>query len=293
MKPLLVITLVLTACVPRPRPPRPAPADGPSFTVRVVGDGPPMVLIPGLACPGEVWDHAVARWSPHHSLHIVSIAGFAGQPPIAAPLLPTVHRELLRYLETARLERPVIIGHSLGGFLAWWLAAAAPDRVGAVVAVEGVPFVADLFSPGATVEKARPSAEAMRNMLAGLSPEEFAVQNRRQLATMITDPKEVDRIAALGGRSDPASVGQAIFEMMTTDLRAEVAAVRAPALLIVGDTGGAAAARALGERQLARVRDHRIIVLEHARHFAMLDAPEPFFAAVDRFLAEAQVAAAR
>jgi pimeloyl-ACP methyl ester carboxylesterase len=106
-------------------------------------------------------------------------------------------------------------------------------------------------------------------------------------------PFPVDRIAVLGGRSDPASVGQAIFEMMTTDLRAQVAAVSAPALLIVGDGGGAAAARAMGERQLARVRDHRIVVLEHARHFAMLDAPQAFFAAVDSFLAETRVTAAR
>jgi pimeloyl-ACP methyl ester carboxylesterase len=249
-----------------------------------------MVLIPGLACGGEVWDGAVARWSGSHRLHVITIAGFAGQPPIGAPLLERVRRDLLSYFEAERLDRPVIVGHSLGGFVAWWLAATAPERVGAVISVEGVPFVADLFIPGATVETARSQGERMREMMAGLSPRQFAVQNRMQLATMITDPREVDRIAAQGGRSDPASVGEAILEMMTTDLRDAVAGVRAPSLLVVGGVQGPAAARALAERQVARVPQVQVVVVEKARHFVMLDAPQAFFATVEHFLAQAAAA---
>ena len=284
MKSLPVLAL-LAGCAATA--PAPTPVAGPSFAVRVVGAGPPMVLIPGLACGGEVWDGAVARWSGSYRLHVVTIAGFAGQPPIAPPLLQTVRRDLLRYFESERLARPVIVGHSLGGFVAWWLAATAPERVGSVIAVEGMPFVADVFFPGATVETARSQAERMREMMASLSPRQFAAQNRMQLATMITDPREVERVAALGGRSDPASVGEAVLEMMTTDLRDAVAAVRAPSLLVVGGIHGAAAARASAERQAARVPRVRVVVLEKARHFVMLDAPQAFFTAVEDFLAEA------
>ena len=177
---------------------------------------------------------------------------------------------------------------ALSGFLVWWLAATAPEWVGPVISVEGVPFVADLFFPGAIVETARSQGERMREMMAGLSPRQFAAQNRMQLAAMITDPREVERIAAPGGRSDPASVGEAILEMMTTDLREAVAAVSAPSLLVVGSgTHGAAAARAAAERQVARVPQVRVVALEKARHFVMLDAPGAFFTAVEDFLAEA------
>ena len=34
----------------------------------------------------------------------------------------------------------VMVGHSLGGFLALWVAATAPDAVGPIVAVDGVPY---------------------------------------------------------------------------------------------------------------------------------------------------------
>jgi N-formylmaleamate deformylase len=309
MKPTLslpVLALTLAACAaappagpppfevlgPRLPPAAPTPSH-PSFAVWVVGSGPPMILIPGLGCSGEVWNGALARWSSRYQLHVITLAGFAGQPSIGAPLLDRVRDDLLRYIADQRLGRPVVVGHSLGGFLAWWLGATAPDRLGPIVAVEGVPFLSDLFAPGATADSAKPQADMMRRMLAGLSPEQFAAQNRAQLATMITGREQLDRVAAQSARSDPAAVGQAVYELMTTDLRDIVALVRAPALLVLGDALGAQAARAVGERQLAKVRDHRVAVIEGARHFVMLDAPEAFFGAVDAFLEEPAVQAMR
>jgi N-formylmaleamate deformylase len=291
--PLLVLMLAVAGCAASPAPASP-PAAPASFSVAVVGAGPPMVLIPGLACPGEVWQGAVARWSGRYRMHVITIAGFAGQPPAGVtPLLDTVRRDLVRYLERQRLDAAVIVGHSLGGFLAWWLAATAPERVAAVVAVEGVPFLSDLFSPGATADSARPQARMLQAMMAGMSRQQFAAHNRAQLASMITDPVEVDRLSGPGGQSDPVVVGAAVHEMMTTDLREVVAAVRAPSLLIVGGAFDPAAARVAAERQLARVPRHQVVVVDGARHFVMLDQPSAFFAAVDGFLARSQAGAAR
>jgi pimeloyl-ACP methyl ester carboxylesterase len=39
-------------------------------------------------------------------------------PPIKDPLLATVRRELVDYIRAQQLDRPVIVGHSLGGTLA-------------------------------------------------------------------------------------------------------------------------------------------------------------------------------
>src|SRR6185436_670739 len=139
--------------------------------------------------------------------------------------------------------------------------ATVPESVGPIVAVEGVPFVADLFAPGATAESARRQAGELRSIMSRMSSWEFAAHNRAQLSSMISDLAQVDRIAALGARSDPAAVGQAIYEMMTTDLREKVAAVASPSLLVVADAGGTAEARAAAERQVARVPDHRIVVV--------------------------------
>lgn len=47
----------------------------PTFTVRVVGKGRPMLLIPGLTCPGAVWDERVAHYQKQYQCHVISPAG--------------------------------------------------------------------------------------------------------------------------------------------------------------------------------------------------------------------------
>src|SRR5579872_1816781 len=60
------------------------------FQSKVSGHGRPMILIPGLSCPGEVWDGTVDRYKDRFEMHVLSLAGFAGVPRVEGPFLETV-----------------------------------------------------------------------------------------------------------------------------------------------------------------------------------------------------------
>src|SRR5437016_159006 len=98
-----------------------------SFSVSVSGLGRSMILIPGLESPAAVWDEVAAHYKSTYQVHALTLAGFAGQPAVPDLRLSTVRDDIIRYIRENRLDRPVIVGHSLGGFLALWIAAAAPD----------------------------------------------------------------------------------------------------------------------------------------------------------------------
>ena len=196
----------------------PAAAAPRAFSVEVSGHGAPIVLIPGLSCGGDVWRATVDRYRAGHEVHVLTLAGFAGQPAIAPPLLDQVRTELAAYIRAHRLLRPVVIGHSLGGVVALWLAATEPELVGGVVVVDAVPFLPALLHPGATLAGVRPQAEAMRTMLGALTPAQLAAQNRQSLAMMITDARNVEVVAAHSSRSDAKAVAEAMYEVMTTDI---------------------------------------------------------------------------
>src|SRR5262249_8129890 len=66
----------------------------PSFSIKVPGHGAPMILIPGMASSGDTWKSTVAHFQNHYTCHVLTLAGFAGEPPIPGPLLATVREEL-------------------------------------------------------------------------------------------------------------------------------------------------------------------------------------------------------
>jgi pimeloyl-ACP methyl ester carboxylesterase len=274
-------TAALVMPAPQPR----------SFSVEVVGKGPPMILIPGLGCSGRVWTSTVAHYKERHTLHVVTIAGFGGAAPVKSEhLLDDVRAELITYIRGHRLERPVLVGHSLGAFLAYGVAATAPDAVGAVVAVDGLPFLPDYGMPGATVESARPKAEAIRSQMADIGREQFAANARAYLLSQITDPRKAETVAEDSVKTDIGAFSQAMYELFTTDLRPSTAKITAPTLHFVAgaypkDPEGKLKLVARTEAQLARIPRHEVVLAPAARHFVMLDSPELFFGKIDSFLA--------
>ncbi len=110
-----------------------------TFSVKVTGQGRPMVLIPGLASAGSVWDSTVAHYASTHECHVLQLAGFAGSPAVPGMSLKQVEEELSAYIASRKLDRPVLVGHSLGGFVALRLAADHPQQPGSVVVVDALP----------------------------------------------------------------------------------------------------------------------------------------------------------
>jgi N-formylmaleamate deformylase len=267
-----------------------ASAQAQPFAVKVVGKGQPMILIPGLLSSGDVWTTTVERFKGRYECHVLTLAGFAGQPAIDAPFLDTERQAIIRYITAHHLVRPVIVGHSLGGFLAFWIAATAPDAVGAVVAVDGVPYLSALMNPAATPAAARAQAEQMRDLFATFTPQQIRGQSQMSLAGMMKNPADVERGLAWVEASTPKTAGQAMYEMMVTDLRDQMGKVTAPVLLLAAgdfakDDATRDRVRASYEAQVAKVPVHTVTLVPDARHFIMLDAPEALWSAMDAFLA--------
>lgn len=260
-----------------------------SFTVKVSGTGRPVIFIPGLTCDGSVWDGTIEHLGGKVNAHVLSLAGFGGVPPIEAPLLPTVRDEVIQYIDANHLDHPIIVGHSLGGFMAFWIAETASDKLGGIVAVDGAPFIGALFDPNATVDNVRDQAKAMADGLANLNQEQFATGIAEFLGRMVTNQADRDRINAIAAKSDPRTTGAAMELMFGTDLRPDLGKITVPTLAIVADTAGLVpldSLTATWHKQVDLVPDHDLVVIEKSRHFVMLDQPAAFYAALDRFLAK-------
>lgn len=250
----------------------------PTFQVKVSGQGLSVIFIPGLACPGEIWAPTLAKF-PNIQAHVISLAGFGGVPPVAAdPFLPQVRDEIIAYIRAQKLERPVIVGHSLGGTLALWIAQTAPDLVGRLVVVDALPFLPAMMNPAATVESMKPQVAAMAKMTPQSGAAFAEHQQKVVIPSMVKSPENVQRIAQLTGKSDGATVGRAMGELMTTDLRASIAGIKCPVLVLgaAADRGPKEGVRGIFELQYKALPGYRLQLFDDARHFLMDDAPEAF-----------------
>ena len=241
-----------------------------AFHVEVTGHGRPIVLIPGLGCPGEVWETTVAHLGDDYEAHVLTLSGFAGQDAINEPLSAAVRRDLTRYIRSRRLRDPIIVGHSMGGFIAYWIASYHPELVGPVIVVDAGPALSGDLE----------EAKALRSRWKNASDEEFAGGMRAAFSSMTSYPQRIAPVIEAVTRSDRRAIGDAIYEMVTTDLTEHVKDITAPVLVIAADGGFQQRIRS----QIETIPDHEMIVIPHSRHFVWVDDPAGFFKAVDKFL---------
>ena len=279
-----------------------ASADASSFEVKVTGSGRPMILIPGLACPGAVWDSTVARFSNQYECHIISIAGFGGTPaqPGEGLLLERVRNELASYIRDHALSQPVLVGHSLGGFVALDLASQYPDLVGALIVVDGAPFLTGLMRPGATAADAKASALSMRQYIDSLNDEAYrqSIRSGAPTRSMVESERDHARVVDWSLASDRATVTQAMTEMLSADLREDLARIQSPALVLVTWVAYKPFVdhdriESTYREQFARLKRVKLSVTDTARHFIMFDDLQWMFAEFETFLATAPAGATR
>lgn len=252
----------------------------------------PLILVPGLGSGAWAWQDVVRRFKDDHTIYVVTLPGFDGRAPlVGAPLLPQA-RDALRQLIVARkLDRPVIVGHSLGATLAIGLATQHASLLRAVVAIDGLAVM-----PGS--ENTPPAmrtqmASAIKARMGGLDRAAF-VQGQQQYMRNIgvIDGGMADQLAALSARSDARAVVDIMAEVLEQDDRAALSKISVPVLLVAPFNQPDAVQRGLSEQM---VKDYygalmagtpalTVATIAPSRHFVMFDQPEALAERVRAFL---------
>lgn len=247
-----------------------------------------MILIPGLASSGETWDSTVARYKDRYECHVLTLAGFAGVPRLPGPMLERVRDDVAAYIREKKLVKPVIVGHSLGGFLALAIASRYPDLPGKLIIVDSYPSLAAIFRPEVTPELAKTeSAMTRKYMTAQPASEDGA---KAQIRMMVTGDADFERIMTWSRASDYSAVVDAMVELYGSDLREDIAAIQSPTLVMVTwiafkDYTDRKTLEQNARREYAKLKGADLRITDTSRHFIMYDEPQWFFAQIDGFLA--------
>jgi pimeloyl-ACP methyl ester carboxylesterase len=247
---------------------------GPRLAYREAGTGdPPIVLVHGMACDHTHLLAQLEHLAPRHRVVAVDQRGHgASDVPEGEYTTEVLAEDLRVLLERLGVERPVLVGHSLGGGVVLHLAVEHPELVRAVV----------LLDSGVRRTTARrEELQPFYDSLGGADHAERVREFVRERLFEETDGEEVFEAVASVMSQVPARVflsmgaGVVSYDSWQVALRCRV-----PALLILGarpfvDLG------ALGE--LPPVWQYGWAV--GAGHFLQMVVPDQVNAMLDRFLA--------
>jgi len=158
-----------------------------------------------------------------------------------------------------------------------------------LVVIDSLPALGATQSPDATPAQLEGIAWRMREAMRAQEPAAFAEGQRRAIVGMATRPEDQERIYGWGAASDWRTIIETMHDLMASDLRPDLARVKAPTLVL----GSWAAYRQFAPRsaieatfreQYAGLQGAKIELSDHGRHFLMYDDLDWMLRRIDAFL---------
>lgn len=301
----LVIILGATACAWTPDIPRDALAEkyldqpedlvesgGAILHVRDSGprEGKPVVLIHGFGSSLHTW----TAWTQtlERDYRVISFdmpgAGLSPPDPTGNYTDTRIISLLLSLMDDRGIDRATLVGNSIGGRIAWTMAAAHPDRVEKLILVAPDGFASPSFAYGEKVE-APAILHASKYFLPrwALRPNlEVAYANPEKLTDAALE-RYHDLLLAPGNRQ---ALIDRLEQTVLADPIARLNSIEAPVLLLWGEKDGLIPI-ANADDYLAALPNARLARLPDVGHLPMEEAPEQSLVPVLDFLAQDQSAA--
>lgn len=97
------------------------------------GSGQPLVLIHGFCESGKMWNYFAEKLSAHFRVICPDLPGFGDSPIFGDQItLEEVAVQLEEWMEENQIQDPIVIGHSLGGYVALALLELMGSRLKAI-----------------------------------------------------------------------------------------------------------------------------------------------------------------
>lgn len=237
--------------------------NGSALRYEVSGEGEPtIVFIHGWSCHRLFWVEQIHRFHKVRRVVAIDLAGHgesdAGRTDWS---MASFGGDVVRVCDALKLERVVLVGHSMGGPVALEAARQLGSRVVGIVGVDTLQDVSQ-----------RMPAEQAAALVAALRadyPKTVDAFVREKLFPPGADPKLVDLVAGSMSRRPPEVAIPAMEALLTYDAGAALAAVKVPVHCINTSPTNVAANQARNPRFTA-------VEMPGVGHFPMMEDPERF-----------------
>lgn len=217
----------------------------------------------------------------------LDLPGYGARPPVESMTFEALAADVEAVIDRDKLQRPILVGHSMGGMIAQTLLRRRPDGYSATILV------------GTSPAFGNPEGDFQKQFVAArLAPLESG-KTMRELAAEIVDgmmgpsPDAQGRALAIDlmGATPASTYRAAVLCLVQFDERANLPHIRCPVLCLVGEHDRNAPPPMM-QRMATKIPGAQYLCLPGIGHLPNLEAPQAFDKAVLEFLNSAKVVTA-
>ena len=243
------------------------------------GEGVPILFLHGIGGGAHVFAPQLDHFGRRYRAIAWEMPGYAGSAPLPLVTMEALAAALGGFIQALRLDRPILVGHSLGGMIVQRLLAEAPHIARAVVLSQTSPTFggrdpawADAFVAG-----------KLGPLDAGQSMHQIAEEAIRSSAAPAADPARLAAARAAFAGVPESTYRDMVLVMPGFDMRAALAKIAVPTLVLAGSLDELAPPAGC-ERMAGKIPGAQYKVLDGVGHLAHAEQPAAFNAALDDFL---------
>lgn len=245
------------------------------------GKGVPLIFLHGIGGAARLWTPQIEHFSRRgYEAIAFDLPGYGGQEQLDDGIsFDQLADALEDVIARTEVERPVLVGHSLGGMVVQTFLRRHPEGARAAVLSGTSPafgnpqgefqqkFLADRLRP---LDEGKTMGELAPQLVAGMiGPEADAAGTALAQSCMAATPTETYRAM--------------VRCLVTFDERANLAQISVPVLVLAAELDGNAPP-AMMRKMAGYIPGARYVELERAGHLANVEKPDEFNAALGAFL---------
>ena len=259
---------------------------------RTGGQKPPLILSHGLSDNGLCWSPVATQLEKSYDVIMVDARGHGLSDAFSNHSLNIMADDLLKLIKALDLNKPILMGHSMGAQISAYAAAIEPLQIKSLILEDP----ATLRIPSAftfIVKKVwKITFKQMFNQLKGLTPEEIQTKCRKQeiLKTFQVSPKwsdeEIEHFANAKiqfMRHKPDNLLESVIESLSFDWYGMLKNIQCPVLLITSEKGKTK--KKIAKKLIDEVWDNgKWVDIKNAGHNIRRDNYEDFMKTINAFL---------
>lgn len=246
----------------------------------VEGEGTPLLWIHGFPLGAEIYHNQLSI--PRFQHIVPDLPGFGQSDPYDLPEETTISQyasDLLGLLDALKIDKAVVAGLSMGGYISFELARVAPERLLGLILIDTKETADDQEAKQArmsSIEQIRRTRKT-REFVDGMLPKLLSAESK----------KDADLVETLRSLMTSASITAVVAAQHAMSHRIDSSSalpdIPCPTLVVAG-TEDVITPPAITERMAGSIPNASMKLIEGAGHLPPIEKPEAFNAVVREFL---------